>query len=84
MTLAESLASMMAEYIDGAKRMSADWRPDPEQLRTLFERRLARFISADAIAQIISEDASLQNGNLNTGFLAVKIAEVCEGKHGQH
>lgn len=80
MTLAESLASMMVEYIDGVKRMPPDWKPQPKELQTLFERRLARFISADTIAQIISEDASLQNGNLNTGFLAVKIAETCEGK----
>ena len=41
---------------------------------------IARYISADTIAMIIGEDASLMNGNLNTGFLAVKIAEVCEGK----
>ena len=81
MTLAESLAAMMVEYIDGAKRMPADWRPQPKELQTLFERRLARFISADQIAMILSEDASLQNGSLNVGFLAVKIAETCEGKN---
>ena len=56
---------------------AACWLEEP---RSLFEARLARYISADKIAMIISEDASLMNGNLNTGFLAVKIAEVCEGK----
>ena len=80
MTLAESLANMMVEYIEGAKKMPLDWRPQEKELQTLFERRLSRFVSADKIAMVISEDASLQNGNLNTGFLAVRIAEVCEGK----
>ncbi len=82
MTLAESLAHMMSEYIDGAKRMAPEWRPDHEQLRSLFERRLSRYISADTISGVISEDASLHNGALNVGHLAVKIASICEGRHG--
>lgn len=80
MTLAESLAHMMAEYIVGLRKLSPDLPIDQKSLQSLFEARLARYISADQIAMIISEDAQLQNGNLNTGFLAVKIASVCEGK----
>jgi hypothetical protein len=80
MTLAESLAHMMAEYIVGARKLSPDIPIDQRALQSLFEARLARYISADKIALIISEDAQFQNGQLNTGFLAVKIAEVCEGK----
>lgn len=80
MTLSESLAHMMAEYIVGARKMPADIPVDQRALQSLFEARLARYINADKIALIISEDAQIQNGQLNTGFLAVKIAEVCEGK----
>ena len=80
LTLADSLSHMMAEYIDGARAQPPGWKPSVTQLATLFEARLSRYINADKIAQIISEDASLMNGNLNTGFLAVKIAETCEGK----
>lgn len=80
MTLAESLAHMTAEYIVGLRKLSPDLPLDQNALRSLFEARLARYINADHIAMIISEDASLQNGSLNTGFLAVKIADVCEGK----
>ena len=80
MTLTESLAHMMAEYIIGARKLPADIPVDQRALQSLFEARLARYINADQIAMIISEDAQLQNGQLNTGFLAVKIAEVCEGK----
>jgi hypothetical protein len=80
MTLAESLAHMTAEYIVGLRKLSPDLPLDQRGLQALFEARLARYVSADQIAMIISEEASLQNGQLNTGFLAVKIAEVCEGK----
>ena len=75
--LADGLAQMVTEWVDGGINGGTDWRPG---LADVIERRLARYISADKIAMIISEDASLMNGNLNTGFLAVKIAEVCEGK----
>lgn len=81
MTLAESLTHMMVEYIDGARRLPTIIPIDREKLLPLFERRLARYISADQIAQIISEDAAIMNGNLNVGYLAVKIAETIEGKH---
>ena len=80
MTLAESLTHMMVEYIDGARRLPTTISIDRESLLPIFERRLARYISADTIAQIISEHAGLQNGNLNVGYLAVKIAETIEGK----
>jgi hypothetical protein len=80
MTLAESLTHMMVEYIDSARRLPTTIAIDREKLLPIFEKRLARYISADAIAQIISEDASLTNGNLNVGYLAVKIAETIEGK----
>lgn len=75
--LANSLAEMVTEWVDGGASGGTDWRPG---LTSVIEKRLARYISADKIAMIIGEDASLQNGQLNTGFLAVKIAEVCEGK----
>ena len=75
--LANSLAEMVQEWVDGGINGGTDWRPG---LATVIEKRLARYISADTIAMIISEDASLMNGNLNAGFLAVKIASVCEGK----
>jgi hypothetical protein len=80
MTLAESLTHMMVEYIDGARRLPSTIAIDRESLLLIFEKRLARYISADQIAQIISEDASLTNGNLNVGYLSVKIAETIEGK----
>ena len=80
MTLAESLAHMMAEYIVGLRKLSPDLPLDQNGMRSLFEARLARYINADQIAGIISEDASLQNGQLNAGYLAVKIADACEGK----
>ena len=80
MTLAESLTHMMVEYIDGARRLPTSIQIDRESLLPIFEKRLARYISADQIAQIISEDATLQNGNLNVGYLAVKIVETIEGK----
>ena len=80
MTLAESLTHMMVEYIDGARKLPTTIPIDREKLLPIFEKRLARYISADQIAQIISEDASLQNGSLNVGYLAVKIAETIEGK----
>lgn len=80
MNLASSLAHMMAEYIEGARKLPPDWQPSVAELSLLFEKRLARYISADEIATIISEDANLMNGGLNVGFLAVKIAETVEGK----
>lgn len=80
LTLAESLTHMMVEYIDGARRLPTTIAIDREKLLPIFEKRIARYISADQIAQIISEDATLQNGNLNVGYLAVKIAETIEGK----
>jgi len=79
MKLSSSLACMMAEYIEGARKQPPDWKPSVTDLAILFDKRLARYISADEIAMIISEDASLMNGCLNVGFLAVKIAETIEG-----
>jgi len=79
MNLSSSLAHMMAEYIEGARKLPPDWKPSVTELALLFDKRLARYISADDIATIISEDASLTNGVLNVGFLAVKIAETIEG-----
>jgi hypothetical protein len=80
MELSNSLAHMMAEYIEGARKQPPEWNVSITDLTLLFEKRLARFISADKISMILSEEASLQNGTLNTGYLAVKIAETCEGK----
>ncbi len=80
MQLASSLAHMMSEYIEGARKQPPNWNVSITDLTILFEKRLARYISADKISMILSEDASLQNGMLNTGYLAVKIAEICEGK----
>lgn len=75
--LAAGIAQMVTEWVDGGISGGTDWRPS---LAAVIDRRLARYISADKIATILSEDASLMNGNLNVGFLAVKIAETMEGK----
>ena len=80
MELSNSLAHMMAEYIEAARKQPPEWNVSITDLTLLFEKRLARFISADKISMILSEDAALHNGALNTGYLAVKIAETCEGK----
>ena len=45
MTLAESLANMMVEYIDSARRMPPDWRPQEKELQTLFEQHILRGMS---------------------------------------
>lgn len=80
MTLAESLAYLMAEYIAGARKLPTGIEIDHATIESMIEQRLRRYISADQIAAILSEDANLQNGNLNVGYLAVKIAETVEGK----
>ena len=80
MTLAESLAYLMAEYVNDARKLPADIKISAETMESAIEQRLRRYISADQIATILSEDANLQNGNLNVGYLAVKIAETVEGK----
>lgn len=79
MTLAESLSHMLVEYVAGARKLPDDIAIDKPAVLAMVQSRLARYIRADQIAMIISEDASLENGSLNVGYLAVKIAETCEG-----
>ena len=81
--LARGLAIMMAEYVEGARKLPAHIVIHSDDLLAIFEKRLARYISADKIAQILSEDATIEDGRLNVGYLAVKIAETCEGKRAE-
>lgn len=80
MPLHLSIAHLVHEFMGGVKAGNFPAGANVEaHLADAVQKRVKRYVSADHIAMILSEDAQVEDGKLaNVGYLAVKIAESIE------
>lgn len=80
MPLHLSIAHLVTEFMAGVKAGNFPAGANVEaHLSDAVQRRVRRYVSADHIAMILSEDAQIEHGKLtNAAYLAVRIAESIE------
>ena len=80
MPLHLSIAHLVHEFMGGVKAGNFPAGANVEaHLARVVEMRVKRYISADHIAMILGENATVEDGKLtNAAYLAVKIAEAIE------
>jgi hypothetical protein len=75
-----SVAHLVHEFMGGVKAGNFPAGANVEaHLADAVQKRVKRYVSADHIAMVLSEDAQIEGGKLaNAAYLAVKIAEAIE------